>query len=129
MINYTVKRTIEVQDFDKLVVETYGRPYNFQQQNGCKPRGAVDATIPDQGDDYANDSIPERTNHECMGVSFAAWLARDPEQKLSNPDEQSDWELEMWWERNFYPDVSMVLNDLHEKGLIEAGEYIINIDW
>lgn len=35
----------------------------------------------------------------------------------------------MWWVRNFYPDVNMVANDLYEKGLLEAGEYLINIDW
>jgi hypothetical protein len=27
---------ISVQDWDKLVKETYGRPYSFQQQDDCK---------------------------------------------------------------------------------------------
>jgi hypothetical protein len=31
--------------------------------------------------------------------------------------------INMFWERNFYPNVQMVANDLHKKGLIEAGEY------
>ena len=35
----------------------------------------------------------------------------------------------MFWERNFYPHVEMVMNDLHAKGLVEAGEYVIDIDW
>jgi hypothetical protein len=35
----------------------------------------------------------------------------------------------MFWERNFYPDTYTVANDLYDKGLIEAGDYIINIDW
>lgn len=65
-----------------------------------------------------------------MGVSFKAWLARDPKQPLNSPDE---WDrkngLSLWWQRNFYPDVQMVANDLYEKGLIEAGEYVIDIDW
>jgi hypothetical protein len=30
---------IEVQDWDALVEETYGKPYSFQQQDDCKPRG------------------------------------------------------------------------------------------
>jgi hypothetical protein len=35
----------------------------------------------------------------------------------------------MWWERNFYPDIQIVANDLHSKDLLEAGTYIIEIDW
>jgi hypothetical protein len=35
----------------------------------------------------------------------------------------------MWWERNFYPVIEMVGNDLHRKGLIKAGEYTIDVDW
>jgi len=35
----------------------------------------------------------------------------------------------MWWERNFYPDVEMIANDLHKRGILEAGEYVIDIDW
>jgi hypothetical protein len=35
----------------------------------------------------------------------------------------------MFWDRNFYPNVQMVANDLHKKGLLEAGEYSIRIDW
>jgi hypothetical protein len=30
-------------------------------------------------------------------------------------------------ERNFYPDVQMVANDLYSKGLVAAGKY--EIDW
>lgn len=62
-----------------------------------------------------------------MWVSFSAWLARDPCQKLVNS--KYDWETFMWWERNFYPHISMIANDLHSKGLLEAGEYAIDIDW
>lgn len=64
-----------------------------------------------------------------MGVSFAAWLARDPKQKLADPSAQEDYCLELWWHRNFYPDVQMVANDLHAKGLLDAGDHTILIDW
>lgn len=33
------QKVIEVSDWDNLVQETYGRPYNFQQQYGCQSRG------------------------------------------------------------------------------------------
>jgi hypothetical protein len=124
---------IEVDDWDALVVKTYGRPYSFQQQDGCKPRGTFNLCVPEEAAeeyDYENDIIPEEVNGNEMGVSFKAWLARDPNQKLATEDE---WErnhgLDFFWTRNFYPAIEMVANDLHSKGLLPAGEYIINIDW
>lgn len=126
-----VKKTlmIESYDWDNLVVATYGRPYCFQQQDGCKGRGIEEITVPDDDDDwdYTNETIPEEVNHEEMGVSFAAWLERDPKQLLKDRDEQ--WATNMWWERNFYPHVQMVANDLHKRGLLYSGTYVINIDW
>lgn len=62
-----------------------------------------------------------------MGVSFKSWLERDPEQKI--PSKNSYDGTHLWWSRNFYPDVSMIINDLHSKGLLEAGKYVIDIDW
>lgn len=115
-------------EFDDLVTKTYGRIYHFQQQDDCKERQTVYVTVPTaHAYDYENDSVPEVVNGEEMGVSFAAWLARDPKQPMSN--QKYDWELDMFWERNFYPNVDMVLNDLHARGLLEAGEYGIKIDW
>jgi hypothetical protein len=66
-------------------------------------------------------------NGEEMGVSFKAWLERDPLQKLNNDD--SDWHLDLFWGRNFYPEFQTLVNDLYSKGYIDAGEYGINIDW
>ena len=60
-----------------------------------------------------------------MGVSFAAWLARSPKKRIPNDNDY----LSMWWERNFYPDLQMVANDLHRKGNLPDGDYVINIDW
>lgn len=121
---------IDVSDWDDLVQTTYGRIYNFQQQDGCKERGTFSLTIPSHAYDYENDTIPEEVNGDEMGVSFKAWLERDPKQKLDTDDE---WDrengLSLFWERNFYPDIQMIANDLHKKGLIEAGKYVINIDW
>lgn len=125
----TIKQ-IEVGDWDDLVTNTYRRPYSFQQQDGCKERQSVGITVPlEDPEDYKNDSLPEEVNHSKRGVSFKAWLERDPKQKLSNPKDQYDFSLELWWDRNFYPHVDMIINDLHSKGLLEAGEYEIKIDW
>lgn len=126
------EQVIEVSDWDQLVIDTYGRPYSFQQQDGCKERQRVKIRIPDEAYDFENDTIPEVVNHKDMAVSFKAWLERDPKQLLS--EIRPDWDngksgLRLWWMRNFYPDVQMIANDLHEKGLIEAGVYTIDIDW
>ncbi len=120
---------IDVDDWDDIVVKTYKRPYSFQQQDGCKSRGIVEITVPERADDYKNDTIPEVVNGNEMGVSFAAWLARDPKKKLPGKDDQDSFSLELFWHRSFYPNIQMVANDLHAKGLLNAGDYTINIDW
>lgn len=125
MLKFKVQNVIESQDWDDLVETTYGRPYCFQQQDGCKDRGVHFITIPYYADDYENDEIVEKVNGPERGVSFKAWLARDPKQPFSNGRE----DVHLWWLRNFYPDVQTLANDLHNKGLIPEGSYIINIDW
>ena len=149
MLKYKQKRTVDVSDWDRLVEETYGKPYSFQQQDGCKDRGTFSLEVPSKytEDEEMNDSIPEVINNESeMGVKFAVWLARDPNAPL-NPskeeleacnyyygEDEKTWKedkshIRMFWERNFYPDVNTLANDLYEKGLIEEGEYLIDIDW
>lgn len=147
-------KIIDDSDFDKLVQETYGKPYCFQQQDDCKERGIEYITVPvDNPYDYENDTVPEIVNGEEMGVSFKAWLERDPNAPLNPSDEELEscnyywpeseqdkekykieWcerthRINLFYERNFYPSVDMIVNDLHAKGLLPAGEYGINIDW
>jgi len=64
-----------------------------------------------------------------MGVSFKAWLERDPKQRLKSEGDRDSSSLQLWWDRNFYPNVDMIINDLYSKGLLEKGEYDIKIDW
>lgn len=122
---------IDVQEWDKLVEKTYRRPYKFQQQDGCQSRGLFYMDVPgtEEECDYKNDTIPEVVNGEEKGVSFEAWLARDPKQKLSDPGSQESYCLKLWWYRNFYPNIQIVADDLHRRGLLKAGQYAINIDW
>ena len=131
MIKYTQKKVISVHDFDKLVIETYGKPYSFQQQDGCKERGSFDFSIPDKwgAEDYENTEIPFVVNGDEMGVSFETWLNTTEEDinKHFNPNHR--WEADLFWSRNFYPSVNMIIEDLHKKGLIEEGDYTIDIDW
>ena len=127
-MKFKTEKIVDVSEWDSLVKQTYGKPYSLQQQEGCHSRGLLYVTIPDYDDDYDfdNDSIPEIVNHSEMGVSFDAWLARDVKTPLQNG---CDFSLELWWGRNFYPSLQMAANDLHKKGLVEAGKYAINIYW
>lgn len=129
MIKTRSVQMIGVGDWDDLVTSTYGRPYNFQQQDGCKERGTFDLTVPDEAYDYEDETIPEEVNGEDMGVSFAAWLARDPKEWNGKDPDRAAFLISLFWERNFYPDVQMIANDLHAKGLLPAGDYVIDIDW
>lgn len=128
MIKIKNVKMIEVSDWDKLVSDTYSKPYSFQQQDGCQQRGIFHLTIPSEYtcDDEMNDEIPEIINGETMGVKFEKWLERDPNEPVAS---RTDYSIELWWERNFYPDIHTVANDLHKRGLIKAGEYSIEIDW
>jgi hypothetical protein len=127
-MKFTNKKVVGMSDFNDLVRTTYGKPYHIQQQDGCKPRRMEYFSVPvEYPEDYENDTVPEIVNHSEMGVSFKAWLERDPKQKL--PNREDDFGLHLWWERNFYPTLDMVIQDLHSKGLIEPGEYAIDIDW
>lgn len=124
---------INSDDWDQLVENTYGKIYCFQQQDGCQPRGTVNLTVPDGSPedwDFENNTIPEEVNGNERGVSFKAWLERDPKQKLNSKDgEYDEYGIVLFWRRNFYPNLQMVANDLYEKGLLPAGEYVIDIDW
>ncbi len=123
-------KVVDSYDWDEFVTETYKRPYVFQQQMGCRDRGAFKISIPNEAnDDCFPTEVPEEVNHPQMGVTFAAWLQRDPKEPLPCEKVVGGWQCLLWWERNFYPDIQTVANDLHKKGLIEAGDYLINIDW
>jgi hypothetical protein len=132
-IKYTNKKVIDVHDWDQLVSETYGKPYSFQQQDGCKERGTFTLTIPskwaEEEDEEMHDKIPFKINGNVMGVKFKKWLSTTSEEINEENPEKYPGQNGLFWERNFYPNVYMVANDLYEKGLIEAGDYVINIDW
>lgn len=129
MLKFSEERVIDVQNWDNLVQETYGKPYSFQQQDGCKDRGTYNFEIPNKWgtSDYENETVKEIINGNEMGVKFESWLKRDP--KEWHGEKSDERFINMWWERNFYPDVTMIIEDLYKKGLIEEGKYLIDIDW
>lgn len=127
MVRVRTESIIDLADWDELVMNTYGKPYSFQQQDDCQDRGIVYLTVPEEADDYPRDKVPEVINGSVMGVSFESWLARDP--KEWNGKKEDKAYLNLFWDRNFYPNVQIIANDLYKRGLLPAGEYGINIDW
>lgn len=129
------EKIIDVSEWNALVEQVYKRPYNFQQQDGCKERGLEYFTVPVEFDDsYLPETVPEKVNYPDMCVRFSAWLTRSPTKPITEAEEQKSagskgWLTRLWWERNFYPNIQMVANDLHAKGFLEAGKYAIDIDW
>ncbi|MDM8534595.1 hypothetical protein QUF55_07840 [Clostridiaceae bacterium HSG29] len=150
MIKAKDVKMIDLYDWDKLVCDTYNKIYSLQQQDGCKSRGIINITIPDEVDGEMNTEIPEVINHESkMCVNFNTWLDRSIDKPLNPSDKELEdcnyywgksvidkekWKLDksninMFWTRNFYPNLQAVANDLHKKGLLDAGAYAIEIDW
>jgi hypothetical protein len=128
MIGKTV-RLIQLQEWNDLVRETYERPYDFQQQNGCRERGTFEFTVPleEYGRVSPDETIKDLKDTEEMVVGFDAWSSRDPKAPLS--DQRCDFELNLWWLRNFYPQIEDIIDDLYSKGELVPGDYVIQIDW
>lgn len=126
MLKISNKQMIDSSDWDEFVCKTYNRPYCLQQQDGCYPNGtSIFMTCPIE-EPYDYDDFEEGANNTLgnpMGVSFKSWL------KAKTPEGKSDWVNNMFWERNLYPSLEMLVNDLHNKGLLAAGEYVIHITW
>lgn len=128
MLKIQKRNVIDVLDWDNLVEKTYGKIYNFQQQDGCQSRGTYTLNIGCEVEDDYPDTVPLKINGEEMGVNLKSWLETDS-QKHKNKMNWEDWQVSMFWERNFYPNIEVLAYDLHKKGLIEKGEYDIKIDW
>ncbi len=127
-LNIQDVKMIAEGDFSAFVSKVYGRPYCFQQQEDCQSRGIRRVAVPSwDHEDFAATEIPEEINGDEMGVSFASWLARDPAAPVGNRTEK--WAIDLFWMRNFYPHLDMIIDDLHERGLLPEGEYIIDINW
>jgi len=121
MLVYKETRVVDVYDWDNFVSTTYNKPYNYQQQEGCKSRGFEYFTVPANytDDENMHDEIPYEINGRQMGVKFKTWLE-------ATGEEYPDC---LFWARNFYPDRNTLINDLYNKGLLEAGTYLLIIDW
>jgi hypothetical protein len=63
-----------------------------------------------------------------MGVKFDVWLNTTEEEILAKFN-GNELRAELFWARHFYPHLNMLINDLYDRGLIDDGHYVIDIDW
>ena len=130
MLKYNNKKVIDCSDWDDLVQKTYNKPYCFQQQDGCQSRGNITIDISkEEIEDYYDLEIPFKINGNVMGVNFNTWLNTTVEEINEKHPESYKGQNILWWDRNFYPNLQIIANDMCRKGLIESGEYMIDIDW
>ena len=130
MLKTKTVKVVTLDDWDNFVVDAYGKPYSFQQQDGCKPRGTQYFDVPSRewdGDCHEDDEIPFKVNGKEMGVTFESWLNTSPDDTRKHFE--YDFDNTLFWDRNFYPHLEMIVNDLHSKGLLGEGRYMIDIDW
>ena len=117
---------LKAHQLNQLVMQTYGRPYAFNQQEDSKGTDVHFYDIPVENPrDYSRTEMPDVINGLQQGISFETWLNRDITQWNGKPENAH--QLKLFWVRNFYPCVEMVLNDLQVKDLIPAGKYAICI--
>lgn len=88
-------------DFSALVREVYGRPYNLTASYEASQDTLIQVSVPDTPFGVDDDA------------NFAGWRDSDPT-SLSE---------------TVGPPLEPLCNDLHERGLLPAGDYVIHVWW
>jgi len=109
---------IEVSDWDELVRKVYKRPYSYQQQDGCRGIGIYKIEVP-----FCWAEL-EFSVEDWLSVEYTVPFTTKSGEVL-----KEKWHVDMHWEREVYPEIELIANDLHSKGLLKAGTYYINVDW
>lgn len=111
-------RLIEEREFSALVTRVYGRPYRLQQNMMLGQDTIYPLTVPEPE--------PVDESHE---PSFAEWASQDPDLDADGHPWRHAWEKEIWWEREFYPPFSALVNDLYERGHLPMGTFMLHVWW
>lgn len=120
-------------DWDEFITATYKKSYCFQQQAGCRDRCTYEFSLPLEcepgGYELDLEDVPATLKTFAMQTTFAKWLERSEKEPLSSDTSQSKSALELWWQRHFYPAPEVIADNLYKRGLLPAGDYVIEIDW
>jgi hypothetical protein len=112
-------------ELSELVTKTYGRPYSLQQQDEMMAQDTILRVRVPEGLEPWNESYDENPEGYTPLPTLARWAATETPAEHRFPS----YREEMWWHRNFYPCRDEVLGDLHDKGLLPAGDYVIHCWW
>lgn len=122
MLKYANVRYVDHLNFNDLVKDTYNKIYSLQQTYGGWDRQSFNFTATKNGK-FA-EGLPTKINEDDWGegIDFKTWLNTPCPKNCSFSEE-------LFWERNFHPYFDDLVLDLCQKGLIEEGDYVMNIDW
>ncbi|MBB3752468.1 hypothetical protein FHT44_004980 [Mycolicibacterium sp. BK634] len=124
-------------DWSELVAEVFDRPYNFQQQAGCRSNDTIwKFTVPESFKDWdlnAVDAAIEQWRNSEPHRNEQIPAVRDGKVVyVEHPRREwpmSDFSLKLWWERENWPEFEDVMCVLARRGLIDPGEYALHIWW
>lgn len=115
-------------ELSKLIGKHYGKPYKIQQQGDMMSNDSyftveVGPDMEFEIDDWAADDTDEVIEAKAI-AQIAAWQAKE-----CPPEHKGTYSEELWWEREGYMPYDILLWDLNRKGLIPAGDYLIEVMW
>lgn len=111
-------KLIHESELSKRVAEMFERPYQLQQQGDMLGQDSV--VIAD---------VPAEPEFDLDLPSFLEWSTRDVNLEPPGESWHYPWQRELWWHREFYPDLQEVLNELHRLGELPEGKYAIHVWW
>ena len=124
MLKSKAVQIVQHYDWDEFVEEVYAKTYKFKKQPDKLFTRMQFITVPlAEVEEYKNTKIPFEPFPLQFGVSFETWKNSTPEETLQHF--KFDWDDDDFWECGFFPHIQMIAHDLHAKGLLEAGEYVI----
>ena len=127
---FKTKKIIDEGDWNLFVESVFGKEpftYIFQQQDGCKEPGLYLVKVPpSEEQESLDEEICYKVNGKTFGVSLKTWLNTSKEDTKSKVEK--DYLNNLFWMRHFYPKLDELVAHLHKLGLIEAGDFYIEID-
>lgn len=136
-LEFEIKKVVEDYHWNAFVESVFGKEpntYNFQQQNGCRDRGLYLVRVfPSEEDlldeqELLDEEISYKVNGygEMFGVSLKTWLNTSKEDTKSKVGK--DYLNDLFWARHFYPTIEELVAYLYKLGLLEEGDFYIEID-
>ena len=103
MLKYKTVKLVWESDLQDLILDTYGRRTEWAAEQEMSQNETRNFTVP------SNRYVDEDS------LTVAQWLAGET--------------TELYGYTLVEPEMQLILNDLHARGLVEAGEYVVEVWW